>query len=116
MYVQDSYYCFNADIGMINVFTRTSIPAAYFKFHFFVVVGLFSCICLHQQVKFEQFYFTCPLFIVPRSLEVCDSCGFQFVAKLARTFHSCNHPLELATRRNLKKPHHLHKQKIARFV
>ena len=51
-----------------------------------------------------------------RSLEVCDSRGFQFVAKLARICHSCSHPLELATRQNLKKSHHLREQKIARVA
>ena len=51
-----------------------------------------------------------------RSLEVCDSRGFQFVAKLARICHSCSHPLALATGQNLKKPHHLREQKIARVA
>ena len=51
-----------------------------------------------------------------RSLEVCDSRGFQFVAKLARICHSCSHPLALATRQNLKKSHHLREQKIARVA
>ena len=51
-----------------------------------------------------------------RSLEVCDSRGFQFVAKLARICHSCSHPLALATRQNLKKSHHLRDQKIARVA
>ena len=51
-----------------------------------------------------------------RSLEVCDSRGFQFVAKLARICHSCSHPLALATRQNLKKLHHLREQKIARVA
>ena len=51
-----------------------------------------------------------------RSLEVCDSRGFQFVAKLARICHSCSHPLVLATRQNLKKSHHLRDQKIARVA
>ena len=48
-----------------------------------------------------------------RSLEVCDSRGFQFVSKLARICHSCSHPLALATRQNLKKSHHLREQKNA---
>ena len=32
------------------------------------------------------------------TLEVCDSLGFQFVAKLARICHSCSHPLALGMR------------------
>ena len=40
------------------------------------------------------------LFMVPRSLEVCDSCGLQFVAKIC---HKCGHPCAQATRQNLKK-------------
>ena len=51
-----------------------------------------------------------------QSLEVCDSLGFQFVAKLTRICHSCSHPLALGTRRILKKSHHLRKQKIARVA
>ena len=51
-----------------------------------------------------------------RSLEVCNSRGFQFVAKLARICHSCSHPFALATRQNLKKSHHLREQKIARVA
>ena len=51
-----------------------------------------------------------------RSLEVCYSRGFQFVAKLARICHSCGHPLALATRQKLKKSHHLREQKIARVA
>ena len=51
-----------------------------------------------------------------QSLEVCDSLGFQFVAKLARICYSCSHPLALGTRRNFKKSHDLRKQKIARVA
>ena len=51
-----------------------------------------------------------------RSLEVCDSHGFQFVAKLTRICHLCSHPLALATRQNLKKSHHLREQKITRVA
>ena len=40
------------------------------------------------------------LFIVPRSLKVCDSRGLQFVAKIC---HKCSQPGALATRQNLKK-------------
>ena len=40
-----------------------------------------------------------------QSLEVCDSLGFQFVAKLARICYSCSHPLALGTRRSFKKSH-----------
>ena len=46
------------------------------------------------------------------SLEVCDSHGFQFVAKLARICRSCSHPLALVTGQNLKKLHNLREQKI----
>ena len=37
---------------------------------------------------------------MPRSLEVCDSRGLQFVAKIC---HKCSHPGAQATRQNLKK-------------
>ena len=39
------------------------------------------------------------LFIVPRCLEVCNSRGIQFVAKIC---HKCSHPGAQVTRQNLK--------------
>ena len=40
------------------------------------------------------------MFIVSRSLQVCDSRGLQFVAKIC---HKCSLPGAQATRQNLKK-------------
>ena len=79
----------------------------------------FAFYCQEEECEYWIKQYPCPkgrppcLFIVARSLEVCDSRGFQFVAKLARICHSCSHPLALATRQNLKKSHHLRQQKIA---
>ena len=53
------------------------------------------------------------LFIVPRSLEVCDSRGLQFVAEIC---HKCSHPGVQATRQNLKKIASPARDKIARVA